>query len=204
MLETAPVHPGLAALSLSWSDGANHKRVMSQLDHLSTVIVIARDRSDGQVTVNKSGQPIMHYTLNSTDRAILARGISEALRVQTAAGAVEISGPQSARHPLKFDPQLTSEARQAALADYVNATPDHGWDKNAFALFSAHQMSSCRMGGSPAIGALDPTGEAFEVQSLFVADASALPTAIGRNPMITIMGVAYMTSQHIKSRLNKG
>ena len=47
---------------------------------------------------------------------------------------------------------------------------------------------------------VDP-GETFEVRNLFVADGSALPTATGVNPMLTIMGVSYMVAQQIKAKL---
>ena len=57
------------------------------------------------------------------------------------------------------------------------------------------------MGGSPARGALDPNGESFEVRNLFVADASVFPTAVGRNPMVTIMAVSHMIAQRVKARL---
>jgi choline dehydrogenase-like flavoprotein len=68
-------------------------------------------------------------------------------------------------------------------------------------LFSAHQMSSCRMAGSPQMGVVSPAGESFEVKDLFVADASALPTATGVNPMISIMALSHRVAQAIKARV---
>ena len=85
--------------------------------------------------------------------------------------------------------------------NYLRSVEAAGLRKNTFALLSAHQMSSCRMGANPAYGAVDPMGETFEVRNLFVADGSALPTATGVNPMLTIMGVSQMVAQHIKATL---
>lgn len=203
VLETAPVHPGLAGLTLAWSDGLQHKRVMAQLDHLSNVIVIARDREGGRVTLNRSGKPVVHYHLADYDRAHLARGVAEALRVLEAAGAYQVSAPHSTPRTLRFEPGLSETDKRAELERFVSGMTPDTWRTNSFALFSAHQMSSCRMGGSPARGALDPNGESFEVRNLFVADGSVLPTAVGRNPMVTIMTVAYMIAQHVKTRFKK-
>ncbi|MHB8627595.1 MAG: GMC family oxidoreductase N-terminal domain-containing protein [Aggregatilineales bacterium] len=204
VLETAPVHPGLAGLTLSWSDGLQHKRVMANLDHLSNVIVIVRDRDGGRVGVNRAGKPIVHYTLSDYDKKHLVRGVGEALRVLTAAGAYQVSAPHSVPRSVRFEPSLAEADKRAALEQFIGGMTPATWQPNRFALFSAHQMSSCRMGGSPARGALDPTGESFEARNLFVADGSVLPTAVGRNPMVTIMAVAHVIAQHVKARLKKG
>ena len=76
-----------------------------------------------------------------------------------------------------------------------------GYVLNDMGLFSAHQMSSCRMGGKASMAAFDPEGESYEVKNLFIADASALPSAPGVNPMISIMGLAHRNAQIIKSRI---
>jgi len=202
VLETAPLHPGIAALSLSWSDGAQHKGVMANLNHLSNIITIIRDHDGGRVTLDKQKRPVLHYTLSARDTANLARGVAESLRIHAAAGAHEISKPYSAPHILRIG-ALTQAEQQAALETFLasSGSSAEAWRKNGFALFSAHQMSSCRMAGSPASGAIDPAGETFEVCNLFVADGSALPTAVGRNPMLTIMAVSHQVAQHVKARL---
>ncbi len=196
-LETAPIHPGIAASVLSWQDGRQHKDVMRQLDHLSNIIIITRDREGGRIALDRRGQPVIHYTLSKVDGAHLMRGILESLRIHRAAGALEVCGPHT--WPRVHRPE--QDGGESAFADYLRGIQAAGLRKNDFALLSAHQMSSCRMGGNPALGAIDPTGETFEVENLYVADGSTLPTASGVNPMLTIMGVAHLVAQHIKARL---
>ena len=193
-LETAPIHPGIAALSLSWANGAQHKRVMRQLAHLSNIIIITRDQGGGRITVDEYGKPVIHYQLAEEDKPHLMRGIIESLRILRAAGAREVSAPQTI--PLTF---RTDEGGD--FEGFVQNVEAAGLRTNSFALFSAHQMSSCRMAGNAAHGAIDPSGETFEVRNLYVADGSALPTAIGVNPMLTIMGVSHQIAQHIKARV---
>jgi choline dehydrogenase-like flavoprotein len=195
-LETAPIHPGIAALSLSWANGAQHKRVMERLSHMANTIIITRDREGGRVTLDSRGKPVLHYTLSKYDSAHVMRGIVESLRIHRAAGAQEVSAPHTT--PMIYRPDDGGD-----FETYLSSVQAAGLRKNSFALFSAHQMSSCHMGGNPARGAIDPAGETFEVRNLYVADASALPTASGVNPMLTIMGVSHIIAQQIKARLGK-
>jgi choline dehydrogenase-like flavoprotein len=62
-------------------------------------------------------------------------------------------------------------------------------------------MGSCRMGGSPATSACDPTGQTWDVRDLVVCDASAFPSASGVNPMISIESIAHMNARALAARL---
>lgn len=197
ILETAPVHPGIGALSLPWHDGLQHKLTMSRLDHLSNILAIVRDEDGGRVTLDRKGRPVYHYELSKRDAAKIALAVEESLKIHQAAGALEVSSPHSPPITLSLN---GASGSAGSLAPIYEQIARRGYHRNGFALFSAHQMSSARMGGNPAIGAFDPTGESFEVKGLYVADGSALPTAVGRNPMITIMAVAHWIAQGMKSR----
>ncbi len=189
-LETAPLHPGIAALAIPWRDADTHATLMRQLDHLANIIILARDTSAGRVDLNRHGNPVLRYRLNADDIRHLLVGITEALKIHEAAGAVEIHAPQQ----MGF-------ARGGDFDDFLGTVWDAGLPRLGCPLFSAHQMSTCRVGANSAQGAVDPGGESFEVRNLFVADASVLPTASGVNPMLTTMSTAHYLAQHIKSRL---
>ncbi len=193
-LETAPVHPGIAALTLPWVSGRAHKRLMQRLHHLANIIVLTRDYYGGRVTVDRDGNPVLYYDLHPYDARHMMTGLIEALRVHRAAGAEEVSAPHN-------DQLAFHDRRDQNFEHFLEQVKARGFQPNAYALFSAHQMSSCRIGGNTALGAVDPTGETYEVRNLFVADGSVLPTASGVNPMVTIMGTAHYLAQHIKSKL---
>lgn len=190
-IQTAPVHPGLAALVLNWKDGAAHKAMMAQIEHLANLIVITRDRDGGRVYLDRHGRAKIAYTLSDYDKAHMQAGLLESLRIHRAAGSAEIGAPHT--FPYIFE----SSQDDSAFENYLGRVKKAGLHKNSFALLSAHQMSSARMAANPALGVIRPDGMTFEVRNLFVADGSALPTALGVNPMITIMAVAQGISHAV-------
>lgn len=192
-LESAPGHPGLAAVAMPWRDGLQHKQAMARYADLANILIIARDRDGGSVRLKKDGSPAIFYRLSAHDRAHLLRGVIEALRIHHAAGADWFAAPYH-RVPMYHRDEGDFEA-------WLKAVQAAGLPSNSFILGSAHQMSSCRMAANPARGAVAPNGETFEVDNLFVADGSALPTASGVNPMLTIMALAHIVAQRIKEKV---
>ena len=82
-----------------------------------------------------------------------------------------------------------------AVDELVAEIARRGVATNRVALFSAHQMSSCRIGTARAASVADPEGQVWGVRGLFVTDASAFPSAAGVNPMMTVMALARRTGQ---------
>lgn len=192
-LESAPGHPGLTAISFPWMDGLQHKELMSRYSHAANILIITRDQDGGRITLEANGQPRIHYQLGEVDKIHLLRGLSESMRIHHAAGAQFIRSPVAKAG-------MFSRVHDD-LEAYIRSFEQIGLRRYDFVLGSAHQMSSCRMGGSPAKGAISPVGESYEVQGLYVADGSALPTATGVNPMLTIMSVAHRIAAHLKGVL---
>jgi choline dehydrogenase-like flavoprotein len=193
-LECAPAHPGISAAALPWISGRAHKQLMQKLHRMSNIIVLTRDYYGGQVKVDKQGNPVLHYKVHPYDARHLMRGMLESLRIHRAAGAKELCSPHNAQ-------MLFREGKDGDFETYLQRVEAAGFRGNAYALFSAHQMSTCRIGGDTARGAIDPSGETYEVKNLFVADGSVMPTATGVNPMISIMGVSHYIAQQIKAKL---
>jgi choline dehydrogenase-like flavoprotein len=192
VIEHPPAHAGIIGLGQVWHSGEQHKETVSRTRQQAIFIAITRDREGGRVTVDPRGQPVMDYTLSRHDGAHLIRGVRECFRLHHAAGAHEIGGPHSA---------LTPYRRESDLEQYLQQVQHLGHAPNTLMLFSAHQMGTCRMGGMRSKAVLTPQGESWDVRNLFVADASAFPTASGVNPMITVMALAHQTAQAVKARV---
>ncbi len=193
-LETVPAHPGLGALGTPWSSARGHKEAMQNYDHIAVNIVLVRDYSEGRVTIDARGQPIVAYRMREPDIAHLVRGLQESARIHAAAGAKTI-------WTLHNEP-CTVKARgdriqPTDLDAFVERIARHGIRRHALALFSAHLMGGCTMGADPSRSAVRPTGELRAVRNLFVADSSVLPSAPSVNPMITIMALARRTAEQV-------
>jgi choline dehydrogenase-like flavoprotein len=192
-LETPPTHPGLLAMVLPWRGGQQHRQLLQDADHLGSFIVLTRDRDGGRVSVDKHGTPLIDYTLSDFDRANMLVGVQAAATIHVAAGAHTVHLPHGTL------PTLRATGGVLHNPDMLAQLPQFGWRPNQFGLYSAHQMSSCRLGGQAATHPVRPNGETVEVRGLFVADGSAFPACSGVNPMLTIMALAHYLAQDLKN-----
>ncbi len=80
------------------------------------------------------------------------------------------------------------------LEAFIEAVRNASLAPREMAIFSAHQMGSCRMGTDPATSVAGPWGELHDAGGVWIGDASAFPTASGTNPMLTIMALARRTA----------
>ena len=188
-IETAPAHPGMIALATLWLGARAHRTEMQSSARKALLIVLVRDRSTGVVTTDHAGRPIVDYRVGDGEEAMMREGMSRAARVLFAAGAKGIQTLHTT--PLSMG-QTASEGRRFDDIDSLcQAILKSRVSDNRLALFSAHQMGTCRMGRDPRTAVCDYRGEVFGAKGLFVADASAFPGSSGVNPMISIMALAH-------------
>ncbi len=64
-------------------------------------------------------------------------------------------------------------------------------------------MGTCRMGGDSAWSVVKHTGETWDIENLFISDASTFPTALGVNPQLTIMALSLRCAGFIDERLEQ-
>ena len=192
-LETPPTHPGLLSTVLPWRSGQQHRELMRDADHLGSFIVLTRDRDGGRVSIDKNGTALIDYKMSDFDQANMLEGVRAAAQIHVAAGATEVYLPHNTL------PTLHTQNGTLLNPEILDHLPHLSWKPNQFGLFSAHQMSTCRMGGNAATHPLKLNGETVEVQNLFVADGSAFPACSGVNPMLTIMALAHFTAQGMKA-----
>ena len=187
-IEAAPTHPGLIASGFPWWSSDGHRALMAEADRTAAFIAIVRDRSTGRVELASDGGVTVRYAPGAAERALLQQGARELARIHHAAGARRIvplvTPPLTWDEGMPFDPYLAEIGRRPVTANRV-------------LLFTAHQMSSCRIGTSPRDSVADPDGQVWGVRGLWVTDASAFPTATGVNPMLSILALARRTSGRI-------
>jgi long-chain-alcohol oxidase len=193
LFETVPIHPGLGSGALPWVSAKQHRDLMGRFANLGVCGVAPRDRTSGRVTVASDGTPRVRYKLRDDDERMIVQALISAGKVMEAAGAKEIFTLHTS--PLSYQPTAGGHER---WAEQVRRT---GFRGKATA-FSYHQMGSCRMGTDPGTSAIGPDNETQEVKDLFVADASAFPSASGVNPMLTVYAIADRAARKIAARLS--
>lgn len=186
-IEIPQAYPGILAASFPWWGSAAHRARAAEARHIAPFIAIVRDRTEGRVRVDRDGEPIVDYSCGTAERRLLTRGMVECARIHAAAGARRVFTLHT--------PPL--EHAGGPLQPFVAEIERRGVARNRVSLFSAHQMSSCRIGVDPATSVADPDGQVHGVRGLYVTDASAFPSATGVNPMLTVMALARRTASRM-------
>lgn len=184
-LEAAPTHPGLIASGLPWWSAREHRETMLACGRTAAFLAIVRDRTEGRIRLARDGSVVVDYTPGREDRALLRRASVEMARIHRAAGAERIvplvTPPLDWRGGAPFEPYLEALGRRPVAP-------------NRILLFTAHQLSSCRIGRDPRTSVAGPDGQVHGVLGLWIADGSAVPTATGVNPMLSILALARRTA----------
>jgi choline dehydrogenase-like flavoprotein len=185
LVETTTLAPGGWASLIPWVSGRDHKLRMLDLAHTAPWHAVGHDHGSGRVTIDGRGEPRVAWRLDDpVDERIGRFGCADIARLHLAAGARAV---HTLHHgELAWRRGQDAEAFLAAAEATRPAMP-----------YSAHQMGSCRLGGDPATSVADPDGRLRDVHGVWIGDASALPTAPGVNPMITIMAMARRTAHRL-------
>ncbi|HVS27908.1 MAG TPA: FAD-dependent oxidoreductase [Solirubrobacteraceae bacterium] len=192
LIECPHLSTGTFGSSTPWHSGRQHKQTMAHGARTSAFIFLIRDRGHGRVTIDTDGNAVHAYRLSDEgDTRLFRRGLLELAKLHRAAGAREIVALGRKlpvwRDGEDFDSFLDA-IEHGSLAPYEHA------------IFSAHQMGTCRMGSDPQTSVAGPWGELHDVGGVWIADASAFPTASGTNPMITTMALAHRTAEAVAQR----
>lgn len=191
-MEVAPAHPGLSAFSLPWRSREQHAAAMRESAYAAALIALTRDRDEGSVALDERGD--VRYQLSDYDALHMFAGLNGCIDVAFAAGARKVVTLHQQILELTRE-EATPERRRAFAETILTSSPA----SNRLAVFSAHQMGTCRMHRDPAAGVVDENGKVHGVSGLYVADASVFPLASGVNPMLTIMALAHRTASAIAS-----
>jgi choline dehydrogenase-like flavoprotein len=190
LLETCMYFPFTTAKSLT-GFGAEHARMMSAMDRLQMILVLAIDppEADNRVMVDAQGRPVVRYRFTERVRRSLVRAMRASARVFFAAGAARVHAP-AAR-------QFFIEAADADRIDEL--IPFDGLRLGKVTISSAHPMGGCRMGAGPSDSVTDAWGRVHGLPWLFVADGSLFPRCAEINPYVTIMALADRVSERVRT-----
>jgi len=177
------VPPGVLAATLP-GFGPEHSRRAEQSAHIAMMGGLIHDEGGGVIRRGLGREPLVTYRMTPRDRAALPRLIEVMAETFAAAGAEEIFLPVLGHAPVKPD-----QLRHLDLA----AIPAKRYE-----CASQHPLGSCRMGTSPERSVVDPSGRCWEVEDLYIADGSILPTSLGVNPQVGVMTMATRIASRLR------
>ncbi|KAI9249994.1 hypothetical protein BY458DRAFT_590329 [Sporodiniella umbellata] len=188
-----------------WENGAAHKDTMLDIHQAACFVVMVRDQdSKGSVDYDAEENARVHYTLSAQDAQSMMKGILKGADGMVSAGARKVACGQHYQAPFEFKPGEERSINHPRFLAWKERLAHHGLVAGDYFCGAAHPMCTNRMGISPDTSVVQPTGETWEIENLYVADASVLPTSLGVNPMVTIEAVALSIAGSIlKSQSRK-
>jgi choline dehydrogenase-like flavoprotein len=201
VIESAPGHPGLIALALPWEGTDAHAALLGRIRHVAPLIAVTRDGGEGTVRPTGGGHVRVDYRLGPEGIATLRHALVSMARLARAAGArriVAVGTPPRWHAP----ESRLSDDEPRGFAVFEDALREFDFAPNRGGVFSAHQMGSVRMGADPGNYPSDPRGrlrarDGRPVPGLYVGDGSLFPTALGVNPMITILALGRRVARTV-------
>ena len=155
--------------------------------------MISEHDSSGKVVAGPSArQPLTFYNMGRGDLERMKRSILLMAEIWFAAGAKRVYTPIDGFKELAGARDVSRLARTSLRKASV------------YGLSAYHPMGTCSMGADPHHSVVRSSGETWEVENLFICDASVLPTSLGVNPQLTIMALAMRTAGFIDDRLCEG
>lgn len=188
ILEGIFVHPSLMLAAMP-GVGMKHKQMAALYPRMAAFGVMIHDSTTGRVRgLFRRNGFIANYSIKKIDMEKFKRAIAYTARIFFAAGAQMVFTPIS-KKPVLTSMQDVEELLQLPVKP------------NQMEIMAFHPLGTCRMGRSSKTGAVNPHGESFEIENLYVADASIIPTSLGVNPQLTIMALATMVAENISNKI---
>jgi choline dehydrogenase-like flavoprotein len=185
------VYPPASVLSAAFPGvGAHHREHVHKMPNLAVFGGMIHDQGGGRVHRWLGREPLVTYRMAREDAPRLLRAIEIVARMGFAAGAREIAMPVFGIDTLKSEQELDELVARPPPMRRIECT-------------AYHPLGTAKMSTDPRAGVVRETGETWQVANLFVADGSVLPTSIGVNSQLPIMGVAHKIATGIADDWNR-
>ena len=66
-----------------------------------------------------------------------------------------------------------------------------------------HEVGTARMGDDPATSVTNQYGQCWDIDNLFITDGSVFASKAHKNPTLTIMALAWRSSDYLADQLGK-
>lgn len=162
------------------------KENFANITHVGGFSVMLTDTPNEQnrITLDKDGQPRIHYHLSDADRARLIEGVKTSVKILFAAGAQEISF-NSFEYPFfqsgsPYSNTITPNMNLEEIFRRFYIVPGQT------SLLGSHMMAGNKLGVDPKTSVVNGDYQVWNTNNLYVVDSSIFPSSVGANPMQTI------------------
>jgi choline dehydrogenase-like flavoprotein len=170
--------------------GATHRRFVAEMPRHAIFGAMVHDEGGGAVRLGPSREPLLTYRMAPRDLARLRHAITILSEMAFAGGAREVYLPIFGLAPMRS-------------VDDVKKLEQMPLDARRIECIAFHPLGSARMANDARRGVVDPDGQSYEVEDLYIADGSILPTSIGVNSQVPIMTMATRLGWRLAERMSR-
>lgn len=171
---------------IGYSAGSIPLEELGQYEHIASIGVQSSDDNIGEV-LTWTPPGVAKYNISKDDMEKINEGIKLSTEILIAAGAQKIYPP------LKKPASASSISELERILE--NATP------KTYKISAYHPISTARMSKDPDTGVVDANGRVYDIENLYVADASTLPSTTIVNPQLTINALSLIIATNIARKL---
>lgn len=186
MLEGIAGPPDYLAMAVPFA-GDRHREVMLGYRNVAQFGLMVSDVAAGRVLVGRGaralGRPLVRYDLGAAGAARVQAGLIRLVELFRAAGAQRVFTP-------------VARARELAGAD-PSALRAISVRPAELKLLGFHPLGTARAAARPGDGVVDGNLRVHGLEGLYVCDGSAVPSALGVNPQLTIMALAVRLARRL-------
>jgi len=183
------VHPGLTALSFP-QIGRDNLELMEKWNNMLVVGALVDDTTTGKIKRAPWGEPLAYYDIDHVEYDRLIRATALLSKLLFTAGAKKVLLP-------------FGSLEEIYSMDEIKKIYEARVKPEEMEVLTVHALATCRMGADPKRSVTSPWGECWDVENLFIADGSVVPSSLGVNPQETIMALATHTGQYMLNNQSK-
>ena len=178
-------HPLAHAQLMPYESAESHQAFMKRFNQTMTLAVMFRDRPVGRIT--EGG---FEYRLADEDQPGWLDSLRTGARIMFAAGARRVFF-NSHRPIILTSPDQIESVLTPKLVE-----------QERLQITSGHPMGGCALGGNPRRDVVDSRGRSYDIDGLYIADSSLLPTSLGVNPCYTTYALARYIAHKMVDEIN--
>lgn len=184
LITASNIKPHYIAMALSHYGNDVINSVLENYQNLGIFAVMVRPKSAASIMSRVGDQPMVSYRFDPDDLPKIKTALRRTAGLLFEAGAIELYMP------------IVGIGAVSSLNELDRKLD--GLSPEKLEIITVHIMASCPMGPEPNASVTGPDGKLWNMDNIFISDASVLPSNIGTSPQGTIMAFVHeIIKRHI-------